>query len=148
MGEVCFQSFFVCDFFSLFCQTKEDSEEEEVEEVVYKDSSHFLKVFIFYMYVLPIYKMYNFQFNNFHHLRKKGVKSQDITIIFKPYYHYTNTQDKSYHFKPKATSSFRTLFILCFHREPKVPTHIMTTASILLILDKGLITSSEMLVSN
>ena len=54
MGEVCFQSFFVCDFFSLFCQTKEDSEEEEVEEVVYKDSSHFLKVFIFYMYVLPI----------------------------------------------------------------------------------------------
>lgn len=111
MGEVCFQSFFVCDFFSLFCQTKEDSEEEEVEEVVYKDSSHFLKVFIFYMYVLPIYKMYNFQFNNFHHLRKKGVKSQDITIIFKPYYHYTNTQDKSYHFKPKATSSFRTLFI-------------------------------------
>ena len=60
VGEVCFQSFFVCDFFSLFCQTKEDSEEEEVEEVVYKDSSHFLKVFIFYMYVLPIYKMYNF----------------------------------------------------------------------------------------
>ena len=60
MGEVCFQSFFVCDLFSLFCQTKEDSEEEEVEEVVYKDSSHFLKVFIFYMYVLPIYKMYNF----------------------------------------------------------------------------------------
>ena len=28
-----------------------------------------------------------------------------------------------------------------------MPTHIMTTASILLILDKGLITSSEMLVS-
>ncbi|CAH3027742.1 unnamed protein product, partial [Porites evermanni] len=26
-------------------KTKEDSEEEEVEEVVYKDSSHFLKVF-------------------------------------------------------------------------------------------------------
>ena len=60
MGEVCFQSFFVCDLFSPFCQTKEDSEEEEVEEVVYKDSSHFLKVFIFYMYVLPIHKMYNF----------------------------------------------------------------------------------------
>lgn len=47
-------------FFSQFCQTKEDSEEEEVEEVVYKDSSHFLKVFIFYMYLLPVYKMYNF----------------------------------------------------------------------------------------
>ena len=77
--------------FSQFCQTKEDSEEEEVEEVVYKDSSHFLKVFIFYEYVLPIHKMYNFWFNNFHHLRKKGVKSQDIAIIFKPYYHYTNT---------------------------------------------------------
>ena len=46
-------------FFSQFCQTKEDSEEEEVEEVVYKDSSHFLKVFIFYMYVLPVHKMYN-----------------------------------------------------------------------------------------
>lgn len=62
MGEVCFQSLFVYDFFSQFCQTKEDSEEEEVEEVVYKDSSHFLKVFIFYMYVLPVYKnkMYNF----------------------------------------------------------------------------------------
>ena len=56
MGEVCFQSFLVSDFFfSLFYQTKEDSEEEEVEEVVYKDSSHFLKVFIFYMYVLPVY---------------------------------------------------------------------------------------------
>ena len=54
MGEVCFQSLFLYDFFSQFCQTKEDSEEEEVEEVVYKDSSHFLKVFIFYMYVLPI----------------------------------------------------------------------------------------------
>ena len=41
-------------FFSQFCQTKEDSEEEEVEEVVYKDSSHFLKVFIFYLCYLYI----------------------------------------------------------------------------------------------
>lgn len=36
-------------YFIFLCKSKEDYEEEDVEEVVYKDSSHFLKVTIFWL---------------------------------------------------------------------------------------------------